>query len=118
VFVLLHLDAIRQALQQGHVQKDIWQTLHDAGQMPISYRQFNKLIVQLVAAPPTVPRTAPREPAVTGVAGAAATVPGPPPASTDAGATPALQTLHPAPRQAKPEVPPTFNPIPDIQNLL
>ena len=49
LFVLQHLDAIRRALAQGHVQKDIWRTLHDAGQMPITYRQFNKHLVKLLA---------------------------------------------------------------------
>ncbi len=48
VFFLRHLNTIRQALDAGHVRKDVWQTLHDEGQMPISYRQFNNLVVKLI----------------------------------------------------------------------
>ena len=107
LFVMQHLDAIRQALTQGHVQKDIWQTLHDAGQMPISYRQFNKHIEKLMAPPPAG-----------GDAKAAAIPAATAPVIPAADAAPSAPPPPHSQRQAAAKAPPAFNPIPNMEDLI
>ena len=92
VYVLRHLDDIRQALDQGYSRRDIWQALKEDGQMPISYRQFNHLVAKL---------TAPDAASITAAA-TATTTPSPPRQQ----------------QQGAAQKPREFNPIPDIEDLI
>lgn len=95
VFLLRHFDAIRQARAQGYTHKDIWQTLHDANLMPITYRHFNRLLAKHLPAevPPPAPTAAPPT------------------------APPQAPTSRAKPREAPPPARSLYNPVPDPSKL-
>ena len=49
VYFRRHQEQIAAALQLGHSRKHIWRVLHDQGQMPITYEQFNRYVSRELA---------------------------------------------------------------------
>jgi hypothetical protein len=49
VYFRRHQEQIAAFLQTGHSRKHIWRVLHDQGQMPITYEQFNRCVSRYLA---------------------------------------------------------------------